>query len=243
MGKRTWTDEQIYVLRQEFENGTPIAEISELLGKTIFSVKNYATRHDIPHASYSSWTKEEDEILIKIWESPESIKNGLHLLPGRTYDACRVRADLRLKLGDKTPARAGSKSFILARIIRLLGNNGPMTVDEMALETGLSRKGIQSILKVGRGVYAHIIDWKRIDANHHAALFTVGPGEDKPRPAPKSANQSWREYKGRKRLKAGNFNPFLVAAGEVKPVETLRGRKFEQDMTIHLDHLDEMEAA
>ncbi|MGY6240556.1 hypothetical protein ACW910_24240 (plasmid) [Burkholderia ambifaria] len=241
MGKRTWTDKQICTLRDEFSKGTSIKTCAEILGKSLFSVKAYASRHDIPHASYSPWTTKEDRILREIWTSPVSIKEGLRRLPGRTYDAVRVRAEMRLNLGSKTPAKKGSKSFVMARIRSLIEKNGPMTVDEMAKESGMPRKGIQSILKSNRGTEAHIVGWKRIDSNHHAALFDLGAGEDAPRPAPKTPDKYWTTYKQKKNISTGKINPFEVAAGLVKPTDSAAGHVYSQDMTIHLH--DEWEAA
>lgn len=118
------------------------------------------------------------------------------------------------------------------RIKVLLNGGRALTVTQICDESGLCKQAVLTAIRSYRAEI-HVASYERT-ARHPAALWRLGNARDAEKPAPK------RRAGQRSQTSP---NPFLVAAGCVVPIETVSGRVIKQDMTIHLDHLDEMEAA
>ncbi|WP_155308286.1 hypothetical protein [Burkholderia gladioli] len=237
MGAKAWTEDEIKYVRDWYASGKMIKDC-KIPGKSSDAIKSYAHSHGIENPKYRAWTEEEDAKLSKIWETDETIKHGMHILPGRTYNAARVRARL-LKLDAKKSARIGSKSVILSLAISTMKKRGPMTVDEIANIAGINRSSLRQVFKKVRGIDVHVSGWKKVDANHQSMIFAVGPGQDAPKPAPKTCNQSWKEYKRKKAIERGKYNPFSIAAGLINVPDAPQGRVYKQDMTIYSNNLED----
>jgi len=186
------------------------------------------------------WKPEEDEIVRQIHASDKTAKESAHLLPGRSHFSIMGRFQ---SLG--LPKRGGRGRshyrWVEEAIIRLLSAGAPLTVLEMAQATGASYHRIRVTMYEGRGTKWHVSGYARVYARGtQSPKWMLGPGEDAPQPAPLSKAETNRRDRERRKLKAGNVNPFLTAAGFVKPKEATPGRVYSQDMTIHLQ--DEMEA-
>ncbi|MFY4709936.1 hypothetical protein [Burkholderia glumae] len=241
MNGKPWTEEEISYLREWYASGKKILDC-KIPGRSTYSIKCYASRHGIERPDYRPWSDEEDTKLAQIWETDETIKHGMHLLPGRTYNAARIRAKY-IKLGIKKSSRAGSRSVILSLAVGALKKHGPMTINETATVLSVDRKSLQDVLRKARGidvgVDVHICDWRKVDANHYSMVFAAGPGVNTKKPDPKTGNQSWKEYKRKKAIESGKYNPFAVAAGLVEAPKLPKGRVYKQDMTIYSNDVEE----
>lgn len=241
MAGQIWTDSDVAKLRDLLESNKTLSECATALpGRTPEAIKQYAMRHGMEKAVPYEWPEREIEILKQIYASPRAIKENMHLLPGRSYVAAAAMAR-RLGIAGKGKPMRGSTSLAFKICAPVIREFGPLTADELALKTGQNSQTIREAMRRNQGRDSRIAGWKRTTPFHWAAQWGLGGEPDVPRPRALTKSEQNRAHA--KRLKARRANPFLVAAGEVKPVETLSGRKFEQDMTIHLDHLDEMEAA
>lgn len=98
MGKRTWTNEDIQVLRDYYpEFGAE--KCSELIsGKTKRQIKDKARVLGIKSNHYKKWTKEDNERLKVAW-STCNMEDLLCSFPGRTYQEILLHAN---KLGYHT---------------------------------------------------------------------------------------------------------------------------------------------
>lgn len=181
------------------------------------------------------WKPEEDEIVRQIHASNKTAKESVHLLPGRSHFSIMGRFQ---SLG--LPPRGGRGRshyrWVEQPIVRLLSEGAPLTVLEMAQATGASYHRIRCTLYEGRGMKWHIDSHTRVYCRgSQSPKWTLGPGPDAPEPPALSKAETNRRDRERRKLKNGTVNPFLTAAGFIRPKETPTG------MTIHL--YDEMEAA
>lgn len=230
--KQFWTKEEDALLCEEFSKGESIAKIVELFpGRTVASVKCHASRLGLEHQSYREWKPEEDAILREIWFAPRNIKTGLHRLPDRSYDAAKTRA-MRLGLGLKVAAQSGTRSWVMRAVAKLLSNGVEMTTKEIAAITGIDRKSVQDALAQWRGVEFHVSGWERSDRNHTSMKWSIGVGEDAPKPMPKTIEECRRNYRERQRIAKGIFNPFAAAAGLVLAPDNGGGRVYQQSMNL-----------
>lgn len=236
MGGKTWSKEDEQRLVTAYQSGLTAKQIAAMFpNRTTHAVITHASK--IGAAESVAWTPEEDAILAEIWASPRSIKVGLHRLPNRTYDAARVHA-IAIGLGSKAPAQKGSRSPYFNGIIKAIKDNGPLTTLEISKLLKACRRTIQRILDDCHGTDFHVGDWRKVGSNHIAAAWALGALQDAPRPAPKSANEAHKDYRQRKKIREGRYDPFAVAAGLLcAPKSTTVGRIY-----IHL-HDDELEAA
>ena len=230
MNGRAWTKEEDTILRDAFERGVLIAEIAQMCGRTVESVKCHATRLGIMHKGFVPWTPEEDEILREIWMAPLTVKAGLHRLPGRSYEGAKQRAK-RLGYGAKVASAVGTRSYALRALIAML-DGVSMTAKEIAAATGMDEGNIYDTLMRWRGVEFRISAWERVDRHHFARKWTLGAEEDAPKPAPREMKELHKNYRERKRIAKGIFNPFAAAAGMIEPPKAPSGRVFKQSMEI-----------
>lgn len=119
-----------------------------------------------------TWLDHEDETLIKIYASPESVPSQAHRLPGRTIDAIGKRASV-LKL-------VKLKIAPLDMIRMALEDGVSRTAIELADVTGIRSKFILELLRRARAE-----NWFHIDGyvgKHRAMRFVIGSGDDAERP-------------------------------------------------------------
>ncbi|WP_143155728.1 MULTISPECIES: hypothetical protein [Burkholderia] len=211
---------------------------AELPGRSAKAIQQFAMRHGMEKAEPYEWPEREIEILKRIYASPRAIKESMHLLPGRSYVAAAAMAH-RLGFPAKGKPLKGSTSVVFKLCVPVILEFGPLTADELAIKTGQNAQTIREAMRRNHGRDSRIGGWKRTTPHHWAVQWAIGSDPDVPRP--EALTKSEQNRAQAKRKKARKANPFLVAAGEVKPVLTGAGREFKQDMTIHLH--DELEAA
>lgn len=231
MGGKAWSKEDEERLVTAYQSDMPAYQIAAMFpARTMHAVITHASK--IGASDSVNWTPEENAILAEIWASPRTIKAGMHRLPNRTYDAARVHAEI-LGLGNKTPAQKGSRSPYFIKIARSIAANGPLTTLEISRILGVCRRTIQRILDDCHGTDFYIGDWKKVGSNHIAAAWMIGSLDDAPKPEPKTAREAHKDYRTRKKIKAGKYDPFAVAAGLIRPVCTVHtGRVYQQSMDI-----------
>lgn len=238
MGGKAWSKEDEERLVSAYSAGLPVPEIAAMFPtRTFNSVKSHASKLGAEHPDHKPWTPEEDAILAEVWNQPRAIKIGLRRLPGRTYDAARVHAKA-IGLGDKASAQKGTRSPYLNGIVKEIKANGPRTSLELSIALSACRRTIQRVLQDCRGTEFHVGEWKLESSKHPSRMWAIGPGKDAPKPVPKTASEAHRDYRLRKRIKSGRFNPFAAAAGFVAAPDGAPGRVYH-----HLWDDHEREAA
>lgn len=133
--------------------------------------------------------------------------------PRHTFKAI---VDVQLRLGIVRNNGAKRHKPGWASIVQTVGK-GLMSRQEIADSLGCTRSNIGQILGSMRGHW-HIGGWQ--PSGHYSVmtpLVKIGPGKDVPYPRKRAAT-------------AAEKNPFLIAAGSVKPIETVSGRVIKQDM-------------
>ena len=108
----------------------------------------------------------------------------------------------------------GRRQVPWSRVSNVLGMGGYWTVTEIMQESKLNQTSVYRLL----------------ERNETAVIVRMRHGGRGP---------VSREYALlRTIVESVAKNPFAVAAGFVAPFETVRGRVFKQDMTIHLDEME-----
>ncbi|WP_217589766.1 transcriptional regulator [Burkholderia sp. GbtcB21] len=178
----------------------------------------------------SPWMTSEVAILRKHYPTNMPIEEIAKMLPNHPASSFKAYAQKVLKLRRPTNGRFFENRG-WNRIVELLAER-PMTAGELAAKTGKTKQSTGECLRLHRS------EWHIAGEIPRRGVYTrlIALGADK---------DVVTKRKGRNRPERAitAVNPFLVAAGSVKPRETITGRVIKQDMTIHLDHLDEMEAA
>lgn len=217
MGAKRWTDEEQQVLRGIAEQGLTLIDHMHLLpGRTWHGARVFASKAGISFG-WNAWTPEERDRLREIYQSDESIKVGLRrLLPHRSYGAAKGEAQRMGLMGTKKRVGSKGRSWVLRAIEMKLADDKQMTIPELVIATGASVSAIFQALNAVRGKRVHVGRWtRRSTVGDWMAVWELGPGPDAPRPPRKSAAASARDWKARKRLRAGIFDPFATLAQQV----------------------------
>ncbi|BBP95947.1 hypothetical protein BSFA1_10760 [Burkholderia sp. SFA1] len=123
--------------------------------------------------SGSRWTEAEIAILAEIKRSGASLKNSMHLLPGRSYDAAEGRSR-----GMKLPSITAAGRIQLA-----MQDCKERTAREIGELVGLDRKSVSEYMRVavtpGPNQWAHVA---RVEGAYRACVYVYGPGENAERP-------------------------------------------------------------
>ena len=92
MGKRTWTDEEINILYENFPEGGIYKCIELLPNKKRTQIKAKIDALKIKSVHYDKWTVEENEKLKEAWET-YTMEKLLSEFPGRTYQQIQLHAN------------------------------------------------------------------------------------------------------------------------------------------------------
>lgn len=158
--------------------------------------------------SWTAWTPEEDAVLRQIWAATGSLKEGMHLLPGRSYRATIAHGQW-LGLGRRVNFKKSRYSPTWDAIKTVLQDKRMRSAVELARETGASRRAVMQQLADHHGAEVRIAGYlKSTGVGYPTALWKLGKGKDaqRPPPTPKSVIYK-RQYK---RLKEDR--PDLLAA-------------------------------
>jgi hypothetical protein len=221
MGGRHWTEQEDAALRSFWHAGGTIESHLHLLpGRSKESATSRADklRLGTRHGPFVLWTAEEDAILRQIWATKGSLKSRLHLLPGRSWRAALVRAATIGLKGRDPKHRADCYSWVEQEIDRILSNGGALTVRQIADRTTASYVAVQQALRRQRSKKYHVEGWTRTRVTGTGSWWpkwAIGADEDVPKPKSKPHAQVAREWRAKKKIKEGEFNPFAIAMNQV----------------------------
>lgn len=235
MGAKRWTSQEDEILREIWHSKETMSQqIHRLPWRTIEGSKARAESLGLG-SRYVAWTNEEDRILTEIWSMGTSLKSQMHRLPNRSWKAAIDRARV---IGLKArPAKqfVSKYSWVEDVVIAELAKGTPLSAHLIADRTPASYQRAIQILRRGHGSKYRIADWERRNVTgtgSWTAIWALGSEPDAPRPANKSREAQSRDYRQKKRIAAGRFNPFLAAAGLVTPPSSGCGRVYQQPMEI-----------
>lgn len=138
MAKRPFTEEDKRIIEKYYPIKTP-AEVAVMLGRTVGSIRRYASINNISNNRY--WTKEEEEYLIEKYGTMTAAAIARRLK--RPYNAVLTKI-VRLGIGTFTENVDG---LHLAEVCRLVGRDKE-TIKATWVKYGLriKKKGAYSII-------------------------------------------------------------------------------------------------
>lgn len=138
--------------------------------------------------TYKSWTKDEDDLLRKVWGTPGSIKAYARNFPDRTVRSVWSRA-LALNLGGKGP-RTEHPNPTRDAVLETLKKHPNLDSVDLAEMTGCSRRSVMTALNMLHGSHIYVSGWiRRSDNGYWARRYSIGIQPDAPRPKPLTAKQ------------------------------------------------------
>ncbi|MFM0101951.1 hypothetical protein PQR01_00185 [Paraburkholderia rhynchosiae] len=165
------------------------------------------------------WTGAELKILMDIKQSGLTVKESMHLLPGRTYIAIKQQM-VRLPGGTKKRGRTG---WVFLAMQRVLTETPNLTNAQLAVAVGCTRNAICGVLNVELGKRIYIGDWTRA-GSLWAAQYALGNRPNAPKPPPRTREESYQAQKiARDAIKRAR-NPFAVVIRQVVEVEAWHDR-------------------
>ncbi|WP_156173954.1 GcrA family cell cycle regulator [Cupriavidus basilensis] len=143
--------------------------------------------------AWTHWTEEDDAKLREYWANGIPVRKWFTDFPGRSQSSifCRAHA-LGLPARNKTVQRDECVTWRM--IQRVLSDGVARSSKELSILTGFHSAYISLQLKRHHREHLHISEW----VGHRAKMprYTLGPGEDTPKPAPIShsaASAKWRK--------------------------------------------------
>ncbi|TCK39670.1 hypothetical protein B0G84_5010 [Paraburkholderia sp. BL8N3] len=218
MGGRRWSKEEDGVLAAIAKSGeTLLASMDKIPNRTYFAARNRGEAIGLQFSSARAWTDEERTILARIWAGKVSIKVAIKDLPGRSYLSAKGEAQRLGLAGVKGRKGRTGYSWVEVAVRNVLTNSEhPMTIAEITVATGASTHAVDSALRKGRGEKFRVETWIRKSTfGDLSAKWTVGTGQDAPRPAAQTASQAARKWRARQRIKSNKIDPFASLAMQV----------------------------
>lgn len=158
----------------------------------------------------AAWTDAERKILRDIKHSGLTIKESMHLLPGRTL--CAIKQAMCRVPGDKK-AR-GRTGWVTPSMIRILTATPKLTNRQLAEAIGCTRNALDSVIRAEVGKRIYIAGWTRA-GTLWAAQYAVGNKSNAPKPPPRTTEESYRAQKiARDAIKRAS-DPFAVVMRQV----------------------------
>lgn len=150
--------------------------------------------------TWNAYTRAEDRILRRQWKTALPMKEWLHLLPGRSYRSVVSRAQY-LKLGPRKAfvyPRYSPTWEAMQRVMATSPNLDSIRISEL---TGASRRAVMAALQVQHAAGAiHVSGYgPRPQSGYAPKLWSLGPGQDAPRPKPLTKSQ--KAKRAHRRLK------------------------------------------
>lgn len=248
MGAPLWTGEQDAILRENWiNNRDAIEKWAHLIpGRSRHGIAKRAEFLGLGNRmDERAWSKEEDDRLREAWNSPGPLKWKLDQFPDRTWPAlCNRGAFLGLPRRTDKRVIGTNVSWTEGDLVKALTDSDPLTVKDLVRVTGLSASNLQRLLNAGHGKKYRIAEWTRnrfTGCGAYWPKWELGSGPDAKKPANQTRAERNARVRAKRRVKAAQSNPFLVAAGLIEAPKLGKGRVFKQDMVIHLH--DELEEA
>jgi len=218
MGGKRWSDAEEAVLAAIAKEGKPlIGQMHRLPGRTWDAAKNHGAIIGLSFSLAESWTDAEREILRGIYRGNVSIKVGVaKLLPHRTYTQAKGEAQRIGLSGTGTRRGRTGYSWVEKAMETVLADGQKFTVKQLAARTGAAVDTVQNMVQTQRGKKFRVAGWTRATlTGDWAAMWELGSGPDAPRPPRKTPTECCRDYRQKKRLRAGGLNPFASLAMQV----------------------------
>ncbi|MDR6381806.1 hypothetical protein [Paraburkholderia caribensis] len=239
-----WTAEQDAIIATHWNTPTSINDWLHLLpGRSREAVEKRAYKLKLgPRRHWLDWTPEQDAELRRMWPTSERIHSNMEKFAPHSYAAVLTRAYL-LGLG-KRPAPPRGQAPVAWPIIERELRKGPAHRYRLAELLRLHPSTVSKQLGLQHDANAvHITDWhRRTRTSAPIPVYTLGAGVDVPKPAPLTSAEKMRRVtanaRQRRILRAEpvrGVNPFATAAGLVAIPEGMRGRVYQQSMSIRDD--------
>lgn len=238
MGAPKWTEAEDAILRENWLNNRDAIEkwVPLIPGRTRNGIAKRAEFLGLGNRmDERAWSKEEDDRLRDAWSSPGPLKWKLDQFPGRTWPAlCNRGVFLGLPTRTKKRVIGMKTAWAEDQIAKTLIASDPLTVKELARLSGVSASHVGRLLGDGRGKKYRIAEWVRTrftGCGDWWPKWELGSGPDAPKPMNQTRAQRNASVRAKRRIKAAQSNPFLVAAGLIEAPKRSKGRIFRQDMT------------
>lgn len=162
------------------------------------------------------WTPEENALLAELRKGMGPMKVLAAKIPGRTVTACVVHAT-KVGMGARHHSQYAQRlSWVDGLVADALKANPGRTTRELVEITRTSYAGCHRALTEGHGARYHISGWTRFRSTQKwTAKWSLGEGEDVPKPRRLTGAESKRRCKEFKKLKEQATNPFAVAMNQV----------------------------
>lgn len=223
MGAKRWNELEDAVLADVAERKAQMREHMHLLpGRTYYAALQRAQSLGIVFR-LKAWSPQEIAILKRIYASNESIKHAAaRELPDRTYPMVKSEAQRLGICAPKRMPRGYGYSAVFRGVERLLapdedGTAPMMSVAEIAAELRVASESVRSALKRQHGKRVRVADFGRAGGGGRAQLWALGSGPDAVRPPRKTNSEASRQYRERRRIRGGTFNPFAGLAVTIQP--------------------------
>ncbi|MPW16931.1 hypothetical protein GCT13_08300 [Paraburkholderia sp. CNPSo 3157] len=218
MGARRWSPAEEAILAEIAKRDlTLISQMHRLPGRTWEAAKNHSSRIGVALRAAEVWSPQEIRTLKKIWRGDESIKSAVaRLLPHRGYLAAKGEAQrLGIQGTKKRTGRLGY-SWIARACEDALQDGRRLSSAQLAEIVGATPNSVQCALAKARGRTFHIGEWTRMSTyGRFCGLWELGGGPDAERPAGKTIKAANRDAQERRRIRAGNGNPFFSLINQV----------------------------
>lgn len=176
------------------------------------------------------WSEEELKTLRYIWKCGYTVKEKMHLLPGRSLTAIKCAAYVH----GLPKKKRGFISWVRPAVLAILKDAPGLTANEICATVQCSDRHITDILKrlnATPGKKVFIASWCR-SGTRWVQRWELGSREDAPKPGKQSPDERRKIDRIQHRRKTSGFNPFAVAAGLVAAPNFPTGRVFTQSMSI-----------
>lgn len=238
MGAPKWTEAEDLILRENWlNNRDAIEKWAPLIpGRTRNGIAKRAESLGLgKRTDERAWSPEEDARLRQAWNAPGPLKWKLDQFPGRTWAAlCNRGVFLGLPTRTKKRVIGMKTAWAEDLIVQALQDSDPLTVKELALKSRVSPSHVGRLLSDGHGKKYRIADWTRTrftGCGDWWPKWELGNGPDDPKPAKQTRPERNKSVRAKRRIKAAQRNPFLVAAGLIEAPKRGIGRIYKQDMT------------
>jgi hypothetical protein len=231
MGAPKWTEAEDLILRENWlNNRDAVAKWAHLIpGRSAWGISKRAEFLGLGNRmDERAWSPEDDDRLRAAWNSPGPLKWKLNQFPGRTWPALCNRG-VFLGLPRRTDKRVVGTNVSWAedQIVKALTDADPLTVKDLVRLTGVSTSHVQRLLEDGHGTKYRVPEWTRnrfTGCGDWWPKWELGVGPDAPKPAKQTAAERNAKVRAKRRMKAAQSNPFLVAAGLTTVPVTRAGR-------------------
>lgn len=225
-----WTPDEDATLIAAYKETTNMKKIlPRLPGRTAPAIRCRARCLGIKMIDHRMWTEEDIEKVRGICDGRLSIKNAMHLFPGRTYLSVKQAVS---RLGFKK--KKGGYSWVWDSVVRELKIEPGQPGRTLEKKIGACYRQIIDVL------YAHnrmkersvfISGWVRSKNDPRfpgqwVPCWTLGDADDTPKPRPITYDDKKRNKRMTSKMRAKKQNPFAAAAGMVAPSNGSMGRVY-----------------